>query len=192
MEIINENIQRYENFVTFSENYYNIWAGVCDELINKHKCINNKKYHLCVFMNLKNGKIITGENSFDYSKHISTHAEIDAMLRTARQDSLETARQRPRYDILVIRLTKLGKLGNSRPCYHCIKSLQQSNIKIRNVYYSTNQGKIVKEKLSEMDDKNFVHITSGWIYRLGGCTNKQEIVINNNKKILDIYNSYLK
>jgi deoxycytidylate deaminase len=50
------------------------------------------------------------------------------------------------------------ELANSRPCKRCIKIMKKNRIK--NVYYSTNKGDIVKEKVESMDIKS-AHVSSG-------------------------------
>lgn len=73
---------------------------------------------------------------------------------------------RDEYDYLVVRYSKNGVLGESRPCYHCIKALQGWNIKIKYVYYSrsTNvdgNNVIHRENLDDMLDNKEIHYCSG-------------------------------
>lgn len=56
-------------------------------------------------------------------------------------------------DILIIRISKIGKLGQSRPCFDCLVKLQAGiryGIHINNVYYTDTYGNIIKEKLNDM------------------------------------------
>lgn len=53
-------------------------------------------------------------------------------------------------DILCIRISPNGTLGNYRPCYYCLKYMLKSRKNIINVYYSNSEGKIIKEKLQNM------------------------------------------
>ena len=63
------------------------------------------------------------------------------------------------HDIVVFRhYTGTQTLANSRPCKRCIKIMQKS--KIKNVYYSTECGDIVCERVDNMDATS-AHITSG-------------------------------
>ena len=82
------------------------------------------------------------------------HAEIDAYLKL------------PRYyckfdlDMVVVRFTKDGRLFQSRPCYHCLRTLAAARISIKNVYYSNN-GKMCKEKFCDMIDSPLTSVSSG-------------------------------
>lgn len=66
------------------------------------------------------------------------HAELDCILGVAR-DILENS------NLLVIRLSAFGDLVMSRPCPNCMDLIRAANIK--NIFYSNNQGQIVKERI---------------------------------------------
>jgi deoxycytidylate deaminase len=100
-------------------------------------------------------KVAIGKNSLNRQYNSPTlHAEIDAYLKL------------PRYywkkdlDMIVVRFGKEGKLCQSRPCYHCLKTLTSSGLSIKNVYYSAN-GEMCKEKFGDMLDNPLTTITSG-------------------------------
>ncbi len=67
----------------------------------------------------------------------SKHAEIDAYNKIRNYKNMPK-----KIDIFVIRLTKLGILAESRPCYHCLDFLEKSGLNIKYVYYSTSDGNI--------------------------------------------------
>ncbi len=52
-------------------------------------------------------------------------------------------------EILVIRTDEKGSLKNSKPCTHCLDTLRLFNVKC--IYYSNDEGQIVKERLNEVD-----------------------------------------
>lgn len=110
----------------------------CDLILTKfHKY--NDKHHYAIFLTKNDTLIVLDMNTIDY------HAEINAFMK------INKWKNRPKIlDLLVIRYSKSGKLGESRPCFHCIMKLKQSNIGLRNVYYSTNNGIIIKEKFNNM------------------------------------------
>ena len=86
----------------------------------------------------------------------SKHAEIDAY------NKIKTYKNMPKkIDIFVIRLTKTGLLSESRPCYHCINSLEKSGLNIKYVYYSTSDGLIVKEIFKTMKYSDITYVSSG-------------------------------
>lgn len=107
-------------------------------------------------------KLVTGINcDTKYAGLPTKHAEVDAI------NKLKNKKNIPRImDILVIRLSKSGELGESRPCYHCICALERSHLNIRSVYYSTRDGKIMKEKLTHMKHNSLTCISSGMRHRM--------------------------
>lgn len=63
------------------------------------------------------------------------HAEVDVLVRP-RNDRLE-------YDLYVIRLTKGGSIGTSKPCKDCMFLIRKAEIK--SVTYIDENGQIKKE-----------------------------------------------
>jgi cytidine deaminase len=86
----------------------------------------------------------------------STHAEVDAI------GKIKNKKNKPKkLDIVVVRFTKSGALTESRPCYHCLCFMEKCCLDIRDVYYSTSEGTIVKEKLSDMRSNPKTRVSSG-------------------------------
>jgi hypothetical protein len=56
--------------------------------------------------------------------------------------------KKKKYDLIVIRVMNSDELGNSRPCFNCLKLMKL--VGIRKVYYSVSPDKIVGEKVSKM------------------------------------------
>jgi hypothetical protein len=104
-------------------------------------------------------KLAFGINCNDpvgYMNMPSKHAEADAM------NKIRFKKNMPRHiDIFVIRLNKLGNLGESRPCYHCLTMMELSGLNIKYIYYSTASGHITREKFSTMKDSPITHVSSG-------------------------------
>jgi deoxycytidylate deaminase len=94
----------------------------------------------------------------------SLHAEIDAYLK------LDGYYKSIDLDMVVVRFTKDGRLIQSRPCYHCLKTLRGSGLSIKNVYYSKD-GEMHKEKFCDMLDSPLTKISSGM--RQKALRNKQ-------------------
>ena len=86
----------------------------------------------------------------------SKHAEMDVLNKVKNKKNMPK-----KIDLMVIRLTKTGLLTESRPCYHCLCFMEKSKLNIQNVYYSTGQGTIVKEKLIDMKSNPKTCISSG-------------------------------
>ncbi len=72
------------------------------------------------------------------------HAEIAALYKQADWNI------RNPVDLVVIRLSRTGTLGESRPCFHCIRKIYKSGINLRHVYYSTKEGIIKREKFIDL------------------------------------------
>lgn len=105
-------------------------------------------------------KLTISSNIAIQSQHMqSIHAEAYAIKKITRKRNLPKS-----LDIVVIRCSKTGVIGESRPCFHCIRMMQHSHINIKNVYYSTKTGTIKKELLSEMQHSN-AHISSGMKFK---------------------------
>ena len=86
------------------------------------------------------------------------HAEHDAINKLKplqRKNRLETV------NILVVRFSKNNKLQNSKPCANCIQTMknlpQKKGYRIRNIYYSNDNGDIEKTNLNnlENDDQHY-------------------------------------
>lgn len=90
----------------------------------------------------------------------SIHAEADVIRKVGKKRNMPKS-----VDIVVIRFSKNGIIGESRPCYHCILAMSKSRLNIKYIYYSTCNGDIVKESLCEMVKHNYrSHISSGIRY----------------------------
>ena len=99
---------------------------------------------------------ILGQSSYFF---MSTHAEIDALNKLKSKKYIST---KSRFDLMVIRISKTGILGESRPCFHCLEKLENSGVKIHNVYYSTKSGSLTKEKFSTMKESKKTVYSSGY------------------------------
>jgi hypothetical protein len=100
-------------------------------------------------------KVVIGKSSAIKQYNTPTlHAEIDAFKKL------------PNYylgmdlNLIVVRFSSNGELRSSRPCYHCLKTLRASGIRLKYVYYS-NDGEILKEKFSLMFDDEKTSVSSG-------------------------------
>jgi len=82
------------------------------------------------------------------------HSEVDAILKLKyRRDKLKCP---IKISALVIRISSTGILGMSRPCTHCLQSLdslpRKSGYIVTNVYYSDEHGNLVKTTMSALLD----------------------------------------
>lgn len=130
---------------------------------------------IIIFRAYLKGKIITREKdsaigklnilSFGVNKYADVdgeqptiHAEHDAILKLP---SLKKKKNNESINILVLRFSKTSKLGMSKPCIKCIEKMQtiphKKGYKIENVYYSDNDGNIVKTTLSKLINEDVQH-----------------------------------
>lgn len=157
----------YDELLSNKMDYYDEFSHICADMCSKYNVIDGcgKLHHICAFINTKDHKIYMGENSSRQKAGLPTtiHAEMCVLNKIIKAKSLCPSKRINKYDVLVIRVAKNNKLGSSRPCYHCIMSMMKNSfVKIRNVYYSTNDGTIVREKLSEMLKSKLTCVSTGW------------------------------
>jgi hypothetical protein len=93
------------------------------------------------------------------------HAEIDAMLKLPRQRKI--SRLTP-ISLIVIRINKSNELKNSKPCYNCLMRLQKLysfGYNLCNIYYSDQNGEIIKKKYIDLLHEENKHISRGNKYK---------------------------
>lgn len=133
-------------------------------IVNMHLKYNDKSAHhyaIAVPSHKSYGwyERISISSNANYKRGImpSIHAEADMIKKIGRKRNIPKA-----IDIVVIRCSKNGTVGESRPCYHCILAMYKSKLNIKNIYYSTGDGIIVKEKLCVMVKQiHMSYISSG-------------------------------
>ena len=80
------------------------------------------------------------------------HAEHDAINRLK---PIKRKKHLQSINILVIRLSKNNKIQNSKPCANCIERMkylpEKKGYKIKNIYYSNENGDIVKTTLINLE-----------------------------------------
>lgn len=147
------------------KDYYESLRHICRKMCTKYSIESRADtYHICAYFNKT--KLIIGENSSKRlgNTPIYTHAEMDVIRKIYNNKPfLNSSKRIDKFDVLVIRVSKIGKLGSSRPCYHCISGMMSTPIvKINYVYYSTNDGIIVREKLDRMLESELTIVSTGW------------------------------
>jgi len=91
-------------------------------------------------------------------KSVSQHAEIDAYEKTKHLVKSKKIKNNT-FDMIVMRITKNGVIGESAPCRNCMIKLRKNKIiKIRNLYYSSSDGSIICKPFNTF---NTHHISSG-------------------------------
>ena len=113
---------------------------------------------------LKN--IATGANTYRTKKcyHNGTlHAEMAAIINLLKNKKPSKI-QRRRINLVVVRTCRNGELKDSKPCHHCLKYLMKMRpiVYIEYIYYSTDEGTIVKRKLIDLWQHDEHHISRGF------------------------------
>ena len=115
-----------------------------DEAISCAEQADQPFRHGCVIMSGK--KVVS--NGFNHGRrHIGTysvHAEMDALwkLNSDTYDNLKA---------VIVRVSKTGYLGNSRPCTMCMAALKQHGVKT--IVYSSFEGRIQMERIDGVELK---------------------------------------
>jgi hypothetical protein len=121
---------------------------------------------------VKNGGVLNGtqnygENHYDkFYSDDSTHAEVHACQKVAQKyNDKKHKKNKKVFNLIVVRTSRSGSnLGNSRLCERCVLDIEKisnnSGIKIKKIYYSTENGDIHKTSLHKMLNMNDHHITS--------------------------------
>jgi hypothetical protein len=135
-------IELYEN----GENY--VPECVCGHY-NHVSCILQGKW------NLAKGRILSfGVNQMGDSdgKMPGIHAECDALSKLM---PLRNKKRLEPINLLVIRVSTKNKIQSSKPCNNCIEKMKtipvNKGYKIENIYYSDENGNIIKTKLDTLD-----------------------------------------
>jgi cytidine deaminase len=83
------------------------------------------------------------------------HAEHDAIIKLC---PLKKKKRLEIINILVIRVSSKNKLQSSKPCGNCLEIMKtlpmKKGYKIQNVYYSDNEGNIIKKSLTNLDNED--------------------------------------
>jgi hypothetical protein len=108
--------------------------------------------------NLKKARILSyGINQMGDSEGLNpgVHAEHDAITKLC---PLKKKKRLESINILVIRISSKNKLQSSKPCSNCLNIMKylpiKKGYKIQNVYYSDNEGNIIKQSLTKLDNED--------------------------------------
>jgi len=141
--------------------------NICDDLSRCYLGEPNNNYirHYSCFVNHSRTKktrddfVSHGKSSAIKQYNTpSLHAEIDALKKLTKYYASQEL------DLIVVRFSNGLELLPSRPCYNCLKTLLNSNVRIKNIYYS-DHGEICKEKFSTMIDNEITKKSSGVRHR---------------------------
>ncbi len=117
--------------------------------------------------NLKKCNILSyGYNSMGTDDKAGVHAEADALNKLK---SNHNKKNPIPINILVIRVTKMNVLQNSKPCALCIDKLKKIPVKkgykLNNIFYSETPDKIIQTKLHILENEE-KHYSRFWRERI--------------------------
>ncbi len=118
--------------------------------------LNNNKYlhkHISFLVNAKTNEILNyGFNYYLNSNKFpfSLHSEVNAINKYYKKKLTKNIIKVKKY-LFIVKLSKIGIIGNSKPCKHCANYIYNNydNIKLTKIYYSTKLNKL--EELSKND-----------------------------------------
>ena len=162
------------------ETLYNKRFGLCSNFVFEpnetpaiHYCLCGNYNHIaCIFLgrgeNLLSGKKIQvlsyGMNQYADvdGKEPSIHAEYDAISNLPPLDRRKS-RNLYRCNIFVTKFSRSNNIGNSKPCSECIQQMillpGLKGYQIKNVYYTNNEKRIVRERLAHLVRDNVPYYT---------------------------------
>ena len=108
-------------------------------------------------------KLALGENYCTLKSSLpSVHADDDGLTKLNKINKYRRFISSTDWiDIVVLRISKTGVLGNSRPCRDCLLRMSKCSFNIHTVYYSTSQGTIESEKFQYMMNSTKTKFSSG-------------------------------
>ncbi len=150
-----------------------IFKGLIDKMCDMGTVTPNTFRHVAAIMK-KFSFITMGQNHLrgccaetchGKSTRCSLHAETDAIGKAA---SNRRIKDRDRLDLIVIRVSPTGLIGQSKPCYTCIQQIAKARFRISKVYYSNAEGDIICENINQMiRSLKTIHIGFGLREKLG-------------------------
>jgi hypothetical protein len=168
----NNKIENYNYLCrNVSDAQTNIFSYFLNDLFDEHTKINsycnieNKYRHYAyVFKSGNYDSVIVMGHCFvpTYCVEVTVHAEAHAL---SKLDKINTFRRNVKkhnkIDLLVVRMSKTGKIGYSRPCKDCLDKMSLSRYNINNIYYTANDGLIKMEKFQFMMNSPLTCYSSG-------------------------------
>ena len=129
-----------------------------------------QSHHAATVFNAKNFdsliELSYGENHFRPTSEIkSIHAEHHAIQKLPQ---LPKKHHQKKVDILIVKTSKTGCLGMSKPCIHCLMIMNdlapKKGYRINKVYYTDDKGNLIENRLNKLILEENYHISK--YYRL--------------------------
>lgn len=135
---------------------------------------NGKSYHMaCVYSHNSSGMSVLsyGMNEYICNRECgSIHAESSAIHNLKPlQKKNRNKKHEKNIDLLVIKTTKTGKLGMSKPCIKCIIDMaslpHKKGYNIKNVLFSTQDGNIKSTTLKDLLIDDTQHVSKYYLQK---------------------------
>lgn len=131
--------------------------NIVNNILNKRHMHTETKHYAVILQ-----KLTFGENYIVNTPLGSIHAEHDVLIKYTKNIKYKDNKK---IDILVVRFSKSGIIGKSRPCKNCIQRMikikKKCIVDIRYIYYSIDENNIVRERLDDMIDSPLTYVSSG-------------------------------
>lgn len=108
------------------------------------------------------------------STRCSFHAEANAIRKLA---SHKGTKNNKSFELVVIRVSPTGVIGNSKPCFQCIQQIMKSRFNISKIYYSNADGDIICENVNKLLNTDTIHIAHGLREKLGYCPSEIPVIM---------------
>ena len=97
----------------------------------------------------KKVKVFRGSNRPGHHAGVDVIKKLLSFYRNGKKT--RGTKHRKKCDLIIVRITKEGNLGSSKPCLHCLWYINNiHSFRIHNITYSNNKGVLVTETLKNM------------------------------------------
>ena len=120
--------------------------------------------HVSFLVDDKRRNILSYSFNFFYKSKkfpFSIHAEINSITKYYKNTNL--SKLKPKTILVVLKITKTGVIGMSKPCFHCRIFLNNNfdNLNLNKIYYS-NKDILEQLYINELMDKESQHLSAGF------------------------------
>ena len=145
-------------------------ADINGELLNRTSKKSKSSNHLSFLIDYKSREILCFSFNLYYKSDkfpFSIHSEINTITKFYKNNHrLEKNKFKSKKILIVLKLTKRGKLGNSKPCQTCANYINNNlhNLNLIHIYYSTQYNTLDKLDCNELKDDKFRYSSGSMFY----------------------------
>ena len=140
------------------------------EIINRTKSKQKTSNRVCFIVDYKSREILCYSFNLFYKSDkfpFSIHSEINTITKYYKTTQRsEKNKIKSKKILIILKLTKSGKLGNSKPCQGCANYINNNldNLNLVNVYYSTQYNELIKLENEDMQSDIFRYSSGSQFY----------------------------